>query len=160
MKGDLGAMMARHFSDGCVQGIIIRPERRALPIELDKVDVSLDGLQGDHSRAGKRAVTLLQVEHLPVISALLGRREVDPSHLRRNLLISGINLLGLRKSQLQIGTCQVYIHGPCPPCSRMEEAFGPGGYSAVRGHGGVYAEVISAGSITLGCNVMRVDEAV
>ena len=35
----------------------------------------------------------------------------------------------------------------------MEEAFGPGGYSAVRGHGGWCAEVLRPGRIALGDTV-------
>jgi MOSC domain-containing protein YiiM len=36
------------------------------------------GLDGDHGRPGKRAVTLIQAEHLPVIAALAGLDRVDP----------------------------------------------------------------------------------
>ena len=70
--------------------------------------------------------------------------------LRRNLVIEGLNLAALRKSSIRIGAVTLQIEGPCPPCSRMEEILGPGGYSAVRGHGGWYASVLSPGTITLG----------
>jgi hypothetical protein len=44
-------------------------------------------------------VTLIQFEHLAVISALMGRSQdhpVKPEDLRRNLVISGINLFSLK----------------------------------------------------------------
>jgi MOSC domain-containing protein YiiM len=99
-----------------------------------------------------RAVTLIQAEHLPVIAALAGR-EVRSEHLRRNLVVSGLNLAALRGWTVRVGTATLRITGPCPPCSRMEEVLGEGGYNSVRGHGGWYAEVQAPGVIRLGDGV-------
>ncbi len=147
---DLHAMMARHAQMGRVLWIGRRPARRA-PVEpLDACDIGPGGIEGDHAPPGKRAVTLVQAEHLPVIAALLGRAAIAPEDLRRNIVVAGINLAALRKARLRIGTALLEIEGPCPPCSRMEETFGPGGYSAVRGHGGYYASVIETGRVAPG----------
>lgn len=150
-------MMARHARDGRVAWIGLRPERLGAVVSVDSADVTESGLKGDHGRAGKRAVTLIQAEHLPVIAALLERAEVPPDLLRRNILVSGINLLALRHRDVRIGDAVLHVEGPCPPCSRMEEMLGPGGYSAVRGHGGVYARVVSGGRISLGDTVRLAD---
>ncbi len=112
--------------------------------------LALDGFEGDHARRGKRAVTLIQAEHLPVIAALAGLDKVAAEDLRRNVVVSGLNLLGFRKARLFLGNAIVEVTGPCPPCSRMEETLGHGGYTAMRGHGGVYAEVVSPGDVALG----------
>ncbi len=85
-----------------------------------------------------------------------GRRTVAPDAVRRNLVISGVNLLALRNSALRIGAITLEIHGPCPPCSRMEIVLGHGGYNAMRGHGGWYASVVTPGQIFLG-DVVRPD---
>ena len=146
-------MMARHAKAGRLDWIGLRAERYA-PIEVVKSAQVLEaGLVGDHGRAGKRAVTLIQAEHLPVIAALSGNEVVTPEALRRNLVISGLNLLALRKGLLRVGEVVLEIHGPCPPCSRMEKELGPGGYNALRGHGGWYASVATPGQISVGDTV-------
>ena len=150
MKGHLAEMMGRHAGVGRLDWIGLRAERRGTVATPMQVAITPDGLAGDHASAGKRAVTLIQAEHLPVIAALSGQAAVAPALLRRNLLISGINLAALRKAQIAVGDVILQIEGPCPPCSRMEEVLGPGGYNAMRGHGGWYASVIQPGEIGLG----------
>lgn len=99
---------------------------------------------------GRRQVTLLQAEHLPVIAALAGLDAVAPEQLRRNLLVSGISLLALKDRRFRIGEVVLEGTGECHPCSRMEETLGPGGYNAVRGHGGLTARVIGGGTLRVG----------
>lgn len=142
--------MSRHALPGRVEAIFIRPERRTEARLVDRATLGLDGLEGDHASAGKRALTLIQAEHLPVIAALSGHESVEPALLRRNVVVSGLNLLGFRKARLRIGEAVIEVTSPCPPCSRMEEVLGMGGHTAMRGHGGVYAEVIEPGDIFIG----------
>lgn len=114
-----------------------------------------DGLVGDHARPGKRALTLIQAEHLPIIAALAHLDTVDPHDLRRNLVISGINLTALRNHPVRIGGAVVEFTTICAPCSRMEKTFGTGGYNAMRGHGGWCATVLRDGLIVVGDPVTR-----
>lgn len=121
------------------------------------------GLVGDHhARSGrsKRQVTLFQWEHLPVIGELVGGGIADPSRVRRNLGVSGINVLALKDRHFRIGDLLLEGTGPCEPCSRMEEIFGPGGYNAMRGHGGITARVLVAGTIRLGAEVTAEPETI
>ena len=152
MKGELASMMARHARAGRLDWIGLRPERRAEVIIADTAILGEAGIEGDHARPGKRAVTLIQAEHLPVIAALTGAA-VDPALLRRNLVVSGLNLAALRGGRIRIGAVVLQVEGPCPPCSRMEDALGHGGYNAVRGHGGWYASVVAGGEIRVGSDV-------
>lgn len=104
----------------------------------------------------KRQVTLIQFEHLAVVASLLGRAEVDPKVLRRNLAVSGINLLALKDRRFRVGEVILAGSGTCEPCSRMEENLGPGGYQAMRGHGGITARVLEGGTIHVG-DIVRID---
>ena len=147
---ELRALMRRHPRPGTVDWIGLRPAR-LVPMQLvDSAEITGTGLVGDHhGSGGKRSLTLIQAEHLPVIAALT-ETQVTPGMLRRNIVISGINLIALRHEILKLGSAQIRLTGPCAPCSRMERTIGPGGYNAMRGHGGWYAEVVSSGRISRG----------
>ena len=143
---------------GRLEWIGLRPAHQAPMTSPAEVVVKTDrGLDGDRSalRVGsKRQVTLIQAEHLPVIAALCGiERPCDPSLLRRNLVVSSINLLALKDKPFLIGSVTLEGTGICHPCSRMEEALGPGGYNAVRGHGGITARVVEGGILRIGDEV-------
>ena len=149
----LASLTARFPRPGRLTWIGLRPVRRDDMLVVDRAEITTFGLAGDHARPGKRAVTLIQAEHLSVIAALSGHAQIDPGILRRNLVISGINLSAIRNRSLAIGPVHLRITGPCAPCSRMETALGPGGYNAMRGHGGWCAEVLSPGPVTIGTPV-------
>lgn len=138
---------------GRVEWLGIRPERREPVQVVDSITVSeKKGIVGDHysGQSGNRHVTLIQAEHLPAIASLTGRDTLDPTLLRRNIVVSGLNLLALKDQTVQIGDVVLEITGQCHPCSKMETTLGPGGYNAVRGHGGMTAKVINEGVIRVG----------
>ncbi|MDB4371081.1 MOSC domain-containing protein [Mariniblastus sp.] len=147
---------------GKVEWIGVRPGRREPLNVLPSVDVSMEGLVGDRYRGkagGPRMVTLIQQEHIATVESILKIEAIDPGVLRRNVVVSGINLQALKKRRIQIGGAILEVTGNCPPCSRMEENLGGGGYNAMRGHGGVTATVIQEGTIHCGDSVMCLAEA-
>ncbi len=147
---------------GQVEWIGLCTSRRGTVRSVDSVMVREGtGLDGDHHAANgssKRQVTLIQAEHLPVVASLTGRESVTPEQLRRNVMVSGINLLSLKDQKFQIGTALLQGTGPCVPCSRMEEVLGTGGYNAMRGHGGICAKVLKAGTVSVSDAVTMVIE--
>lgn len=140
-------MIARFAQPGRVEAIWLRPRRLDAPVSVTQAGLDAQGLQGDHGRAGKRALTLMQAEHLAAIGAMLGQGPVNAEILRRNLVVSGLNLNALKGRSVRIGEAVIGITGICAPCSRMEAALGLGGYSAMRGHGGWCAQILQPGRI-------------
>jgi MOSC domain-containing protein YiiM len=129
----------------------LRPARQAPMLAVEEAFAEAGaGLTGDrYQGGGKRQVTLIQWEHLAVLSALT-KREVKPELLRRNLAIRGVNLLALKNRTFRVGEAVLQATGQCHPCSRMEEVLGPGGYNAMRGHGGLTARIVRSGRLRLG----------
>lgn len=140
---------------GRVERVLVRVAHRGAMLNLPETTAIVGvGLRGDHRddktpSDAKRQVTLIQAEHFAVMSALAGR-EVTPENLRRNLVVSGLNLLALKKERFFVGEVLLEGTGACHPCSRMEETIGEGGYNVVRGHGGITARILTPGVIRAG----------
>jgi len=135
---------------GKIELISFRTKKKGVVDTANEVSISVDkGIIGDYQskKGSKRMVTLIQKEHLDVVGALLDKK-VSVQLTRRNLLVSGINLLALHNRQFKIGD-EVILKGTgyCVPCRQMETNLGPGGFNAMRGHGGITAEVIEGGTI-------------
>lgn len=94
------AMMRQFPRSGRLDAVLLRPARGAPMRSVESALALADrGLEGDRSanRSGhRRQVTLIQAEHLGVVAKLLGRDEIDACLPRRNLIVSGLNLLAAR----------------------------------------------------------------
>lgn len=158
-ESDVAKLMANPTRVGKVEWIGLRAERRSPPKPVDAVEaVPGSGLEGDHFHGqgeGKRQVTLIQGEHLDAVGAFLQQASPDPALTRRNIVVRGVNLFSLQDRRFRIGEAVLEHSGPCHPCSRMEENLGPGGYNAMRGHGGITAMVVEGGTIRVGDAVER-----
>lgn len=169
MAQSLQALTREFPRPGRLEAIVLRPARHVAATVVNKAQARAhQGLEGDRKMAlaprsgdgGKRQVTLIQAEHLPLIAAWAGQAVVDPAQLRRNLVVSGLNLLAARSPfaqhpvRLRIGeTVVLELTGPCDPCSKMAAVLGPGGYNAMRGHGGMTARVLQGGPLACGDRV-------
>jgi MOSC domain-containing protein YiiM len=146
---------------GHLEWIGVRPGRRVAPEPLHSANlVAGRGIEGDRyktSRNGPRQVTIIALEDISAIAGFLGLPEVGPGLLRRNLVTRGINLMALKDCRFRVGSALLEGSGECAPCSRMEETFGPGGYNAVRGRGGITARIIESGTVRVGDRIERAD---
>jgi MOSC domain-containing protein YiiM len=160
MKRNLTQLLNTLPQVGRVEWIGLRTQRQAKMRVVEQAEaISEVGLVGDRytGRSGKRGVTLVQHEHLAVVASILGLDLLPPELLRRNISISGMNLLALKKRTFTLGGAILEYTGLCHPCSRMEEALGPGAYNALRGHGGITARVLQSGKFELGSELQAVD---
>ena len=157
---ELGKLMATLPRPGRIEWIGLRPGREVPMDEVPQVVAETGaGLVGDRysGGSGKRGITLIQAEHLPVIAALSGHEAVRPATLRRNLVVSGLPLIALKGRRFRVGAVLLEGTDECDPCSRMEAALGPGGFNAMRNHGGLCARILEGGTIRLGDAVTAVD---
>jgi len=148
-----------HFSNlGKIEWIGLRkPDEDRTILMVNCAELLLDhGLVGDKSglRGGdERQVSLIQAEYLPVIASFLNRAHVFPQELRRNIVISGVNLGILQGHTIRLNDAELEITGNCAPCKKMEQILGYSGFNAMRNHGGVTAMVKRGGIIRVGDNV-------
>ena len=143
---------------GTVRWIGVRPRRREPLKSLLRVQAVADlGLEGDHrmskTRGSGRQVTLISQEFVTQIAMHLGEADLDPARLRRNIVLSGLNLNALRRQRFWVGEALLEATQLCHPCARMEAELGPGGVVAMFGYGGLCAKVIQSGAIECGASV-------
>ena len=153
---DLNELQSTYFKPGRIEALVVRPNRLEPVKILDRVVAIADsGLEGDHyqNAGGTRQVTLIQSEHLEVVASMLSLPKILPALTRRNIVVSGINLLSLKGKQFSVGEAIFEYSGECHPCSRMEKNLGSGAYNAMRGHGGITAKVRRGGEIKVGDDV-------
>ena len=144
-----------HLGAATIEWIGIRPRRREPLVAVSGAEAVAEmGLRGDH-RMGKtpgsgRQVTLISREFVTQIEQHLGKSGLDPALLRRNIVVSGINLNALRRQQFWLGGALFEATQLCHPCARMEAELGPGGVVAMMGYGGLCAKVLQTGQIAIG----------
>jgi MOSC domain-containing protein YiiM len=112
------------------------------------------GIAGNADQGGRRQVTVMDLERWQELMDLLGG-VLETGARRANLVIDALDLFDTRGSILRIGRTRLRILGETRPCERMEEML-PRLQAAMRDRwgGGVFAEVIEGGDISVGDEVV------
>ena len=144
-----------HLGTATIEWIGVRPRRREPLMAATEAEAVADlGLRGDHrmtkTPGSGRQVTFISREFVTQIEQHLGKNGLDPAVLRRNIVVSGINLNALRRQQFWFGEALFEATQLCHPCARMEAELGPGGVVAMMGYGGLCAKVLQTGQIAIG----------
>ena len=144
-----------HLGAATIEWIGVRPRRREPLVAVTDAEAVADlGLRGDHrmtkTPGSGRQVTFISREFVSQIEQHLGKSDIDPAVLRRNIVVSGINLNALRRQRFWLGEALFEATQLCHPCARMEAELGPGGVVAMMGYGGLCAKVLQTGQIAIG----------
>lgn len=160
-QGRLISRYTQNLPDGELSWIGLRAQRKGEVVVAESARaVATLGLEGDRRFKGTpdsaRQVTVISQEYIDQIAHFMGRDAIAPELLRRNLVVTGINLSALRHQRFKIGKAIFEATALCHPCSRMEEALGEGAVAAMLGHGGLCAKVLESGVISIGDKVEKI----
>ncbi|MBL1433615.1 MAG: sulfurase [Gammaproteobacteria bacterium] len=159
-------LFGRYIQDlptGKLEWIGLRPARNEPMQQVTQANAIPNlGLEGDRrcnaTPGSARQITLISAEHITLVASLLKRDNIDPALLRRNLVISGLNLHALRHQRFRIGEAEFEATAQCHPCSRMDAALGKGGCAAMLGHGGLCAKILVGGQIKIGDDFIPLEQ--
>lgn len=148
---------------GHVEGIFIAPAAKATLAPVESVSAVQDrGLEGDRYFDGAgafsrfegsgRALTLIAAE---AIEAALAETGLDLSggRSRRNVVTRGVALEELNGRKFRIGGALLRGVRLCAPCAYLEKVTEPGVFEALKGRGGLRADILESGTIRVGDTV-------
>jgi len=139
---------------GSLEAIWIKRAHRG---PMDRVPtatlIAARGIVGNADQGRRRQVTIIEQEAWDEMMRDLNA-SVPATARRANLLVSGLALAQSRDRVLRVGACRLRVGGETRPCERMDEAL-PGlrASMAVEWGGGVFAQVLEGGEISVGDEV-------
>ncbi|WP_348215547.1 MOSC domain-containing protein [Luteolibacter sp.] len=106
---------------------------------------------GSYSKSkGIRDVTLIEIESLWSFLRLSGI-DLHPGLTRRNIITEGVRLSDLIGCPFSIGPVSLLGIRSCPPCQHLAKLIGiPDVVSGLAHSGGIYAQVLSDGFVSVG----------
>ena len=136
-----------------IESILIRPERKAEPMQITDATIHASGIKGDHALKpeSKRHVTLISAAALAEVAASVGFYGDAHTASRRNVCVDTLpdeDLIGRRISLGDDVILEITCY--CDPCNRMDENFGSGAIQAFEKKAGWGARVITPGEISVG----------
>ena len=98
----------------------------------------------------KGQITFFSFEVFERLSRHFDLTTKSPGVLRRNLIVSGVDLKELIGEEFSIQGVRLRGTGHCKPCYWLDQAFAPGTEDFLEGNGGLRAEILSDGLIAVG----------
>jgi MOSC domain-containing protein YiiM len=153
---------------GVVEAIFITAEAgaRAEPVD-EAVAVAGRGLEGDRYFAGEgsfsdrggdgRDLTLIEAEALEGLAREDGI-DLGPGNSRRNVITRGLSLNDLVGKRFRLGDVECVGRRLAEPCTHLEQLTQPGVLKGLVHRGGLRADIVSGGPITVGAPVHQLTE--
>lgn len=129
-----------------------RPAGEHQVVERDSVEcISGRGLTGDrffdYKPDYKGQITFFSREVFDSLCATLELGDANPAVLRRNVLVSGVDLNAWIGREFEIQGIRFLGTGECKPCYWMDSALSGGAERAMKGRGGLRAKILSSGTL-------------
>jgi MOSC domain-containing protein YiiM len=130
------------------------PEDYSL-VEVPRIEcVAGHGIRGDRFydyRANyKGQVTFFSAEVFEKLCANFGIKDKPAGVLRRNVIVSGVDLLSLIGREFEIQGVRFRGTQHCAPCGSMNTAFAPGAEQFLKDNAGLRAQILSDGTMAVG----------
>jgi MOSC domain-containing protein YiiM len=124
-------------------------------IEVAQIDcVAGSGIRGDrffdYRDDYKGQITLFSWEVFESLVAHFRLTNKSPGDLRRNLIVSGVNLNDLIGEEFSIQGVRFRGTAHCKPCYWMNHAVADGAEKFLQGNGGLRAQILTSGAIAVG----------
>lgn len=155
--------------EGRVEGIYLTGANGEPLAGVDRAGaVAGRGLEGDRYFSGKgefsggvragRALTLIEAEAIEALAAERGI-QLASGESRRNLVTRGIGLNDLVGRRFRVGEVECYGDRLCDPCNYLEKHTLPGALKGLANRGGLRADILTDGEISVGDPVVALDPA-
>ncbi|HEY0368323.1 MAG TPA: MOSC domain-containing protein [Chthoniobacterales bacterium] len=124
-------------------------------VQVDRVEcVAGHGIRGDrfydYKPNYKGEITFFSQEIFDALRAKYPQVDKPPGVLRRNVLVSGVELNSLIGRDFELQGLRFRGTAHCKPCYWLDQAFAPGAEEALAGNGGLRAQILTSGSLTVG----------
>jgi MOSC domain-containing protein YiiM len=151
------------MQSGVVEAIYLGPDRheRLRPVERVRA-VAGQGLEGDRYFKGDgtfykpakdgQDLTLIEAEAIEGLSREAGI-ELGPGEPRRNVVTRGLALNDLVGRSFRVGEVECIGRRLCDPCRHLERLTQPGVLKGLANRGGLRADVVRGGWISVGAPV-------
>ena len=124
-------------------------------VEVPRIEcLAGHGIRGDrffdYKENYKGQITFFSSDVFERLAQHFGVANKSPGVLRRNVVVSGIDLNELIGEEFSIQGVRLRGTGHCRPCYWLDQAFAPGTEDFLEGNGGLRAEILSDGAIAVG----------